>query len=129
MIFNYSYSFSNFAWFLYYGLFSAILVFIILFLASLLSFKTSNASFEKLSPYECGFNPFEDTRHQFDISFYLLGILFILFDLEVSYLFPWIVNLNVFGPPFYGYFSMLFFLAFLTFGFIYEWYKGVIDFI
>ena len=84
-----------------------------------------NPDSEKLSPYECGFDPFDDARSKFDIRFYLVAILFIIFDLEVAFLFPWAV---VFGDiGFFGFFSMMFFLAILTIGFIYEWKKGALE--
>jgi len=107
--------------------FSLGLVLITYLLAFILSFsKLYNTTFEKISPYECGFNPFDDSRHQFDISFYLIGILFIIFDLEVSFLFPWVLSLNFIHL--FGYFVMIIFLTVLTVGFIYEWYNGVLDF-
>jgi len=80
---------------------------------------------EKLSPYECGFAPFEDTRGRFDVRFYLVAILFIIFDLEVAFLFPWAVSLGNIGM--FGFWSMMFFLAILTIGFIYEWKKGALE--
>ena len=80
---------------------------------------------EKLSPYECGFEPFDDARRKFDVRFYLVAILFIIFDLEVAFLFPWAVALGKIGL--YGFWSMLLFLAVLTVGFIYEWRKGALD--
>jgi len=80
---------------------------------------------EKLSPYECGFDPFEDTRGRFDVRFYLVAILFIIFDLEVAFLFPWAVSLGNIGL--FGFWSMMFFLAILTIGFIYEWKKGALE--
>ncbi|MFL2825173.1 MAG: NADH-quinone oxidoreductase subunit A [Alphaproteobacteria bacterium] len=80
---------------------------------------------EKLSPYECGFEPFDDARSKFDIRFYLVAILFIIFDLEVAFLFPWAI---VFGDiGLFGFFSMMFFLTILTIGFIYEWKKGALE--
>src|SRR5213592_4749847 len=80
---------------------------------------------EKLSAYECGFNAFDDARMKFDVRYYLVAILFIIFDLEVSFLFPWAV---VFGDlGFYGFWSMMIFLAVLTVGFIYEWKKGALE--
>jgi NADH-quinone oxidoreductase subunit A len=80
---------------------------------------------EKLSAYECGFNAFDDARMKFDVRFYLVAILFIIFDLEVSFLFPWAV---VFGDlGFFGFWSMMIFLAVLTVGFIYEWKKGALE--
>ena len=80
---------------------------------------------EKLSAYECGFEPFEDARVKFDVRFYLVAILFIIFDLEVAFLFPWAVSLSIIG--FTGYLSMMIFLLILTVGFIYEWKKGALD--
>jgi NADH-quinone oxidoreductase subunit A len=80
---------------------------------------------EKLSAYECGFNAFDDARMKFDVRFYLVAILFIIFDLEVSFLFPWAVAFSDLG--FYGYWSMMIFLAVLTVGFIYEWRKGALE--
>jgi len=80
---------------------------------------------EKVSPYECGFEPFEDARHRFDVRFYLVAILFIIFDLEVAFLFPWAVSLSDIGL--FGFLSMLAFLGVLTVGFIYEWCKGALD--
>ncbi len=80
---------------------------------------------EKLSPYECGFAPFNDARRQFDVRFYLVAILFIIFDLEVAFLFPWAVSLGSIGLL--GFWSMVVFLAVLTIGFIYEWKKGALE--
>ena len=80
---------------------------------------------EKLSAYECGFEPFDDTRRRFDVRFYLVAILFIIFDLEVAFLFPWAVALG--GIGWFGFFSMIAFLGVLTVGFIYEWRKGALD--
>lgn len=80
---------------------------------------------EKLSAYECGFEAFEDSRGKFDVRFYLVAILFIIFDLEVAFLFPWAVSLGQIGL--FGFFSMMMFLGILTIGFIYEWKKGALD--
>ena len=80
---------------------------------------------EKLSAYECGFEPFEDARVKFDVRFYLVAILFIIFDLEVAFLFPWAISLSLIGLA--GYFSMMIFLLILTVGFVYEWKKGALD--
>ncbi len=80
---------------------------------------------EKLSAYECGFPPFADSRHRFDVRYYLVAILFIIFDLEVAFLFPWAVALKEIGP--FGFFSMMAFLGLLTIGFIYEWKKGALE--
>ena len=80
---------------------------------------------EKLSAYECGFNAFDDARMKFDVRFYLVAILFIIFDLEVSFLFPWAAAFGKLGV--YGFWSMMLFLAVLTIGFIYEWKKGALE--
>ncbi len=80
---------------------------------------------EKLSAYECGFEPFDDARRRFDVRFYLVAILFIIFDLEVAFLFPWAVALKGIGA--FGFWSMIAFLAVLTVGFIYEWCKGALE--
>src|SRR3982751_1369405 len=79
----------------------------------------------KLSAYECGFDAFEDARGQFDVRFYLVSILFIIFDLEIAFLFPWAVALGDIGL--FGFWSMMLFLAVLTVGFIYEWRKGALE--
>jgi len=84
-----------------------------------------NPNSEKLSPYECGFDPFEDARVRFDVRYYLVAILFIIFDLEVAFLFPWAVSLGDIGV--FGFWSMVVFLAVLTVGFIYEWRKGALE--
>ena len=80
---------------------------------------------EKLSPYECGFEAFEDARMKFDVRYYLVAILFILFDLEIAFLFPWAVALNEIGPT--GFWATMLFLGILVVGFIYEWKKGALD--
>ena len=80
---------------------------------------------EKLSPYECGFEAFEDARMKFDVRYYLVAILFILFDLEIAFLFPWATVINDIG--FAGFLSMMIFLAILVVGFIYEWMKGALE--
>ena len=80
---------------------------------------------EKLSPYECGFEAFEDARMKFDVRYYLVAILFIIFDLEIAFLFPWAVVLNEIGL--FGFLSMMVFLAILVVGFVYEWMKGALE--
>jgi NADH-quinone oxidoreductase subunit A len=80
---------------------------------------------EKLAPYECGFEAFEDARMKFDVRYYLVAILFILFDLEIAFLFPWAVTLNEIGA--FGFWSMMIFLAILVVGFVYEWKKGALE--
>lgn len=84
-----------------------------------------NPDSEKLSSYECGFEPFEDARGKFDVRFYLVAILFIIFDLEVAFLFPWAVSLGKIGLL--GFWSMMIFLGVLTVGFMYEWKKGALE--
>lgn len=116
--------------------YSIVLIFIIFsfFLSSLLIFLSyiiskQNPDLEKLTAYECGFNPFEDSRIRFDIRYYLVAILFIIFDLEVMFLFPWAVELNKLFliSDLFGFFSMILFLLILTIGFIYEWKKGALE--
>ena len=80
---------------------------------------------EKISPYECGFEPFQDSRGEFDVRFYLVAILFIIFDLEIIFLFPWAITLSKIGAL--GFWSMMVFLGLLTIGFIYEWKKGALE--
>ena len=84
-----------------------------------------NPDTEKLSAYECGFNAFDDARMKFDVRFYLVAILFIIFDLEVAFLFPWSVSFSEIGML--GFWSMMVFLAVLTIGFAYEWKKGALE--
>ena len=84
-----------------------------------------NPDSEKLSPYECGFEAFEDARMKFDVRYYLVAILFILFDLEIAFLFPWAVALNEIGAV--GFWAMMLFLGILVVGFAYEWKKGALD--
>ena len=85
----------------------------------------SNPDNEKLSPYECGFEAFEDSRMKFDVRYYLVAILFIIFDLEIAFLFPWAVVLDKIGL--FGFMAMALFLAILVIGFIYEWKKGALE--
>jgi len=80
---------------------------------------------EKLSPYECGFEAFEDSRMRFDVRYYLVAILFIIFDLEIAFLFPWAIVLDSIGL--FGYVAMMVFLGILVIGFIYEWKKGALE--
>jgi NADH-quinone oxidoreductase subunit A len=80
---------------------------------------------EKLSPYECGFEAFEDARMKFDVRYYLVAILFILFDLEIAFLFPWAAVINEIGL--FGFLSMMLFLGILVVGFVYEWMKGALE--
>ena len=89
------------------------------------AFSPKNPDPEKLSAYECGFEPFNDSRMEFDVRFYLVAILFIIFDLEIAFLFPWAISLGKIGI--FGFVSMMIFLFILTVGFIYEWKKGALD--
>ena len=94
-------------------------------MASALVIAVRHPDPEKLSAYECGFDPFDDARMKFDVRFYLVSILFIIFDLEVAFLFPWAITLGDVGL--FGFWSMMIFLAILTIGFIYEWRKGALE--
>jgi NADH-quinone oxidoreductase subunit A len=116
----------------YLGQYLAILIFIGVALALammivLISFIAARQKpdSEKLSPYECGFEPFADARSKFDVRFYLVSLLFIIFDLEVAFLIPWAVSLGSIGL--FGFWSMIVFLVVLTVGFIYEWKKGALE--
>ena len=84
----------------------------------------SKFEIEKVSAYECGFHPFEDTRHNFNVRFYLVSILFLIFDLEIIFLFPWLTLVNFLGTS--GFLVVLIFITILTIGFIYEWLKGAL---
>ena len=97
---------------------------LILMLAPLVA-AVSNPDYEKNSAYECGFEPFESARLKFDIRFYLVAILFVIFDLEVAFLFPWAVGFQHIGSL--GFWSMMLFLLILTIGFLYEWKKGALE--
>jgi NADH-quinone oxidoreductase subunit A len=109
-------------------------IILFLFIAIILSFgfvlanylaAPSNPDPEKLSAYECGFEAFDDSRMEFDVRFYLVAILFIIFDLEIAFLFPWAISLGNIGAL--GFWSMMLFLSVLTIGFIYEWKKGALE--
>lgn len=106
--------------FIFFSVILACLLFTVLYL---LIFR--QVDFEKVSAYECGFNPFEDAYGRFDVRFYLVAILFLIFDLEVAYIFPW--SSNVGGSQLLGAFVFLFFLIMLTIGFFYEWKRGALD--
>ena len=101
------------------------IAFSLVFVGAAVLIARQNPDDEKLSAYECGFEAFSDARHQFDVRFYLVAILFIIFDLEVAFLFPWAVSLGDIGL--YGFWSMMIFLGVLTVGFIYEWNKGALE--
>jgi NADH-quinone oxidoreductase subunit A len=96
----------------------------VMVIASLIAARQRPDS-EKLSAYECGFEAFEDARRKFDVRFYLVAILFIIFDLEVAFLFPWAITLGEIGL--FGFWSMVVFLGVLTIGFAYEWRKGALE--
>ncbi len=96
---------------------------VLFFLSFLLVYQKQNN--EKISSYECGFNPFSDARNKFEVRYYIVAILFIIFDLELLFLFPWVICFNTLN--FIGIFVMFFFLFLLTVGFIYEWYEGALD--
>ena len=98
------------------------LALVLLITPILIAFRSPDP--EKLSAYECGFNAFDDARMKFDVRFYLVSILFIIFDLEVAFLFPWAVSLKEVGV--FGFWSMMVFLGILTIGFVYEWRKGAL---
>lgn len=97
----------------------------LLFIIGAAILAPSNPDPEKNSAYECGFNAFDDARMKFDVRFYLVAILFIIFDLEVAFLFPWAVSLGAIGV--FGFWSMVVFLGVLTVGFIYEWRRGALE--
>ena len=101
------------------------LVLVVAFLLAPFIVAPSNPDPEKLSAYECGFNAFVDARMKFDVRFYLVAILFIIFDLEVAFLFPWAISLGEIGV--FGFWSMMVFLGVLTVGFVYEWKKGALE--
>ena len=88
-------------------------------------FSPKNPDTDKLSAYECGFEAFGDSRMEFDVRFYLVAILFVIFDLEIAFLFPWAISLGNIGTL--GFWSMMIFLFVLTIGFVYEWKKGALD--
>lgn len=104
--------------------FIVILIVLLLFFLSYF-FSIKNVSFEKLTPYECGFAPFSDARQNFDVSFYIVGILLIIFDVELVLIWPWAQNLHYIG--FFGYLSILFFLLILVIGFFFEWKQGALN--
>ena len=120
MIYNFLSEYLSIIIFLFIALFLSIGFILINFLAS-----PSNPDPEKLSAYECGFEAFDDSRMEFDVRFYLVAILFIIFDLEIAFLFPWAITLGKIGI--FGFVSMMIFLSILTIGFIYEWKKGALD--
>jgi NADH-quinone oxidoreductase subunit A len=104
-------------------LFALALTILILLLSYFLASQKPDS--EKLSAYECGFSPFEDARNRFEVRFYLVSILFIIFDLEICFLFPWSITLG--KLHYFGFFTVFIFLVILTIGFIYEWKKGALE--
>ena len=120
MIYNFLSEYLSIILFLFIALALSVGFIVINLLAS-----PSNPDPEKLSAYECGFEPFNDSRMEFDVRFYLVAILFIIFDLEIAFLFPWAISLGQIGL--FGFVSMMIFLFILTVGFIYEWKKGALD--
>ena len=104
--------------------FFALILALVLFVVSFF-FVFQNPDSEKLSSYECGFNPWGDARSKFEVRFYLVAILFIIFDLEITFLFPWVISLA--DMSVLGFYSMVIFIFILTIGFIYEWAKGALD--
>jgi len=119
---------------IYNFLFEYLSIILFLFIALVLSIgfiainylsAPNNPDPEKLSAYECGFEAFGDSRMEFDVKFYLVAILFIIFDLEIAFLFPWAISLGNLGA--FGFWSMMIFLGVLTIGFIYEWKKGALE--
>ena len=120
MIYNFLTDYLSIIIFLFIALLLSIGFILINYIAS-----PSNPDPEKLSAYECGFEAFDDSRMEFDVRFYLVAILFIIFDLEIAFLFPWAITLGKIGV--FGFWSMMVFLAILTIGFIYEWKKGALE--
>ena len=120
MIYNFLTDYLSIIIFLFIALLLSIGFILINYIAS-----PRNPDPEKLSAYECGFEAFDDSRMEFDVRFYLVAILFIIFDLEIAFLFPWAISLGKIGI--FGFVSMMIFLFILTVGFIYEWKKGALD--
>ena len=120
MIYNFLADYFSIIVFLFIALFLSIGFILVNFFVS-----PSNPDPEKLSAYECGFEAFGDSRMEFDVRFYLVAILFIIFDLEIAFLFPWAISLGNIGLL--GFWSMMIFLLILTIGFIYEWKKGALE--
>ena len=120
MIYNFLTDYLSIIIFLFLALILSVGFILINFISS-----PNNPDPEKLSAYECGFDAFDDSRMEFDVRFYLVAILFIIFDLEIAFLFPWAITLGTIGI--FGFWSMMLFLAILTIGFIYEWKKGALE--
>ena len=120
MIYNFLTDYLSIIIFLFIALLLSVGFILINFISS-----PNNPDPEKLSASECGFDSFDDSRMEFDVRFYLVAILFIIFDLEIAFLFPWAISLGSLGAV--GFWSMMLFLAILTIGFIYEWKKGALE--
>ena len=120
MIYNFLSDYFSIILFLFIALGLSVGFILVNFLAA-----PNNPDPEKLSAYECGFEAFDDSRMEFDVRFYLVAILFIIFDLEIAFLFPWAISLGNIGAL--GFWSMMIFLFILTVGFVYEWKKGALD--
>jgi NADH-quinone oxidoreductase subunit A len=120
MIYNFLTEYLSIVVFLFLALGLSVGFILVNFLAA-----PNNPDPEKLSAYECGFEAFDDSRMEFDVRFYLVAILFIIFDLEIAFLFPWAISLGNIGIM--GFWSMIIFLGILTIGFIYEWKKGALE--
>jgi len=120
---NYSLIYSEYYPILILLIFAIVLSFVIMVLSYVLSVQ--NPETEKLSTYECGFEPYEDARHKFDVKFYVIGILFIIFDIEAVFLFPWSVSIS--RIDLLGFWSMIDFIFELGVGFVYVWFMGVLD--
>ena len=120
MIYNFLLDYLSIIIFLFIALFLSIGFVLVNFLVA-----PNNPDPEKLSAYECGFEAFDDSRMEFDVRFYLVAILFIIFDLEVAFLFPWAITLGTIGL--FGFWSMVIFLSILVIGFVYEWRKGALE--
>lgn len=116
-------NFDEYIVFFYFFVASFILVCLLLLVSFILS--SGKPDVEKISPYECGFEPFNDSRITFDVHFYIVAILFMIFDLEIAYIFPWAVSF--YSLSYVGLYNMLFFLTILTLGFVYEWQRGALD--
>lgn len=104
---------------------NCLIIFVLIFLTAI--FSPKNPSSEKLGAYECGFEPFSDARKNFDIHFYVVAILFIIFDVEIVFLLPWILSIN--SLDFYGFYLVILFLFLFLVGFVYEWRSGIIDWV
>lgn len=115
--------YSEYTSILVFAVISFIIVLILLFISWVVNPKS--ISVEKTSTYECGFEPFDSSRKSFDIQYYIVGVLFLIFDLEIAFLFPWACCLSNLGL--FGFWSMIFFFFILTVGFIYEWQRGALD--